>query len=72
MFCTFVVQADAHCTLYCCRQEMEAMESAVRSACQSGSGAVVCGPIEEEVKTVLRPVGLNTVQLLKACSKGPD
>ena len=51
---------------------MEAMESAVRSACQSGSGAVVCGPIEEEVKTVLRPVGLNTVQLLKACSKGAD
>ena len=26
--------------------------------------------IEEEVKTVQRPVGLNTVQLLKACSKG--
>ena len=54
------------------RQEMEAMESAVRSACQSGAGAVVCGPIEEEVKTVLRPVGLNTVQLLKACSKGTN
>ena len=49
---------------------MDAMESAVRTACQSGSGAVVCGPIEEEVKTVQRPVGLNTVQLLKACSKG--
>ena len=64
-----IQQADAH---LCCRQEMEAMESAVRSACQSGSGAVVCGPIEEEVKTVLRPVGLNTVQLLKACSKGAD
>ena len=26
--------------------------------------------VEEEVKTVMRPVGLNTVQLLKACSKG--
>ena len=40
------------------------MELAVRTASQSGNGAIIVG-VEEEQKTVMRPVGLNTVQLLK-------
>ena len=41
------------------------MESAVRSA---QSASVI--EVKEEKKTVRRPLGLNTVTLLKACSKG--
>ena len=47
------------------RQELGRLEAAVR---QCSSGRVV--GLQEERKTVRRPVGLNTVTLLKACSKG--
>ena len=47
------------------RQELSRMEAAVR---QCHYGHVV--GLQEEVKHVRRPVGLNTVTLLKACSKG--
>ena len=47
------------------RQELARLEGAVRN-CNSGT---IVG-LQEEVKTVRRPVGLNTVTLLKACSKG--
>jgi hypothetical protein len=34
-----------------------------------GQGGVIVG-VREETKVVQKPVGLNTVTLLKACSKG--
>lgn len=45
--------------------EMNRMESAVRTATQAR-----ILEIREERKVVRKPLGLNTVALLKACSKG--
>jgi hypothetical protein len=39
------------------------------SQATQGQGGVVVG-VREEVKVIQKPVGLNTVTLLKACSKG--
>ena len=50
------------------RQEMTRMEAAVKQA-NTQQGAVITS-LTEERKIVKRPVGLNTVTLLKACSKG--
>ena len=47
------------------RQELGKMEAAIRQ-CNTG---LLLG-LQEERKHVRRPVGLNTVTLLKACSKG--
>ena len=47
------------------RQELGRMEAAVRQ-CRTG---LVSG-LNEERKTARKPLGLNTVTLLKACSKG--
>jgi len=50
------------------RQELARMEAAVKQA-NNQQGAVILSLLEER-KIVKRPVGLNTVTLLKACSKG--
>ena len=50
------------------RQELARMEAAVKQA-NNQQGAVILSLMEER-KIVKRPVGLNTVTLLKACSKG--
>ena len=48
------------------RQEVGAMEEAVRAA----GGQATVSSLQEERRTSRRPIGLNTVTLLKACSKG--
>ena len=48
--------------------ELSKMESAIKTAIREYGGTVV--DIEENRKKVNRPLGLNTVTLLKACSKG--
>jgi len=50
------------------KEEMTRMEAAVKQA-SNQQGAVILSLLEER-KIVKRPVGLNTVTLLKACSKG--
>ena len=47
------------------RQELGRLEAAVRQ-CRTG---VITG-LSEERKVARKPLGLNTVTLLKACSKG--
>merc|ERR1719281_408820 len=44
------------------------MERAVKSAIQGNGGSII--DVQENKKKINRPVGLNTVTLLKACSKG--
>ena len=45
------------------------IEQAVRQ-CMNGQATATVINVTEENKTVNKPVGLNTVTLLKACSKG--
>ena len=47
--------------------EQEARQ--IEQVCRSARGGVVRG-YEEEAKVVKKPIGLNTVQLLKAASTG--
>ena len=48
--------------------EFKRMESAIKSAVQNNGGTIF--QVQENRKKINRPVGLNTVTLLKACSKG--
>ena len=48
--------------------ELNKMESAIKSAIKNNGGTIL--EMQENRKKVNRPVGLNTVTLLKACSKG--
>ena len=48
--------------------ELSKMERAVKSAIQENGGVII--DVQENKKKINRPVGLNTVTLLKACSKG--
>ena len=50
------------------KRDLNEIQSAIEAA-KSGRGAVVRGYTEKRV-VVNKPVGLNTVTLLKACSKG--